>query len=63
MAQLKHNRFVMLGSLVATVVAAANGLSFLTLMAGGMTFSSSWLGSNKMLSGAGLKLRRMRLKR
>ncbi|MCV5275438.1 hypothetical protein OFC49_32400, partial [Escherichia coli] len=24
MAQLKHNRFVMLGSLVATVVAAAN---------------------------------------
>ncbi|MGN9997015.1 hypothetical protein, partial [Klebsiella pneumoniae] len=25
MAQLKHNRFVMLGSLVATVVAAANG--------------------------------------
>ncbi|HDH7621052.1 TPA: hypothetical protein PJG90_004905 [Escherichia coli] len=26
MAQLKHNRFVMLGSLVATVVAAANGL-------------------------------------
>lgn len=37
MAQLKHNRFVMLGSLVATVVAAANGLSFLTLMAGGMT--------------------------
>lgn len=37
MAQLKHNRFVMLGSLVATVVAAANGLSFLTLMVGGMT--------------------------
>ncbi|WP_387489162.1 hypothetical protein [Photorhabdus sp. RM96S] len=37
MAQLKHNRFVMLGSLVATVVAAANGLSFITLMAGGMT--------------------------
>ena len=37
MTQLKHNRFVMLGALVATVVAAANGLSFLTLMAGGMT--------------------------
>lgn len=37
MAQLKHNRFVMLGALVATVVAAANGLSFITLMAGGIT--------------------------
>ncbi len=37
MTQLKHNRFVMLGALVATVVAAANGLSFLTLLAGGMT--------------------------
>jgi len=36
-AQLKHNRFVMLGALVATVVAAANGLSFITLMAGGIT--------------------------
>nr|WP_272487440.1 hypothetical protein [Citrobacter braakii]WBU75662.1 hypothetical protein PGH06_24580 [Citrobacter braakii] len=37
MAQLKHNRLVMLGSLMATVVAAANGLSFITLMAGGIT--------------------------
>lgn len=37
MPQLKHNRFVMLGSPVATVVAAANGLSVITLIAGGMT--------------------------
>lgn len=37
MSRLKHNHFVMLGSLVATVVAAANGLSFITLMVGGAT--------------------------
>ncbi|EFF6322991.1 hypothetical protein PCI56_05350 [Plesiomonas shigelloides subsp. oncorhynchi] len=37
MTQLKHNSYVMAGALLATVVAAANGLSLITLIAGGMT--------------------------
>ena len=37
MTQLKHNSYVMAGALLATVVAAANGLSFITLIDGGMT--------------------------
>lgn len=37
MAQLKNNRFVMLGSLATTVISAVNGLSFITIMAGGIT--------------------------